>query len=312
MKHKYILFLLACILAVFTGCTPKHVHTPCDIWQVDATSHRMVCTDCNEILEEAAHTPDEDGICAVCTCQIQDFGDFISLYYHDAHENPLKIAEYSATGEVYTETVYQYQYDENGNVLHSKVTVDGVLTEENEYMVVDEESLLRKLTSYMEDGSKFSNEYDEHGNVIRLITYDTEGNNIHQADSEYTQLVDGAWYESKCTYSEIDGSKTVGEYDAQGNSTSITAYDAQGNLESTQTWEYVYTDGDRKVSEKHYIDGQLVEELLYKTVETEDYSVNFPETVTQYNDDGSKTVTVYDENDEIVSQTNYDSEGNVI
>lgn len=304
MKRKYILFILSCILvaAVLTACAEKHTHTPQTLWQMDGDFHWTVCTDCQEIINRAEHTLNDENICTVCTCEIIDWGEAKSLCYYDQYKNPLKIADYDISGETISETLFTYRYDADGNVVYSTITQDGILSDENEYMIIDGESLIRKVTTFQPDGSKYTNEYDIYGNVIRLVEFDPDGNAIYEAESEYDQQDSGEWYECKCTYLELDGTKTVAEYDLNGNTTVVVYYHTDGTVESTHTWEYVYDEDGKKLFEKHYCDGVLMDESQYKTTETEDYSVNFPEIVTQYHDNGTKTVTVYDENGEIISQ----------
>jgi len=60
------------------------------------------------------------------------------------------------------------------------------------------------------------------------------------------------------------------------------------------------------------VSGVLTEELIYTTVTDEDGWMNYPGTVIEYHDDGSKTVTEYDENDNVISETKYDAAGNIV
>ena len=89
-------------------------------------------------------------------------------------------------------------------------------------------------------------------------------------------------------------------------------YDADGNVTSTESWEYTYDDNGFITREKAYADGVLNTETVYKIVIEDDGMFSYPETVTTYNEDGSKTVCVYDENDELISETKYDASGNVV
>lgn len=90
------------------------------------------------------------------------------------------------------------------------------------------------------------------------------------------------------------------------------SYDADGNVVSTEGWKYTYADNGFVVTEKNYADGVLNKETVYKIVTKKDGMSSYPETVTNYNEDGNKTVCVYDENGKTVSETNYNVSGNLI
>ena len=312
-RKKYVVSIICLAFAlVISACAKEHVHTAAGDWQVDLNSHWKVCADCDETVEPAVHTLNDESVCSVCNCEIFTFDDGTSLSRYDENGNPLMLAEYGLDGKLITKSVYEYEYDQQGNMLASKQTTDDILTEESKYTVIEGESVIEKTVYYYEDGSKFTNEYDQYGNVILLEEFDADGNVISRSESVYTQLEDGQWYESACTSEELDGSTTVAQYDEKNNNTSIIYYDAEGNEVGTKNWEYVYGEDDYKVSEKQYENNVLVAEIVYKLIETPDYTVNFQEIVTEYDADGGKTVTVYDENDEVLSETKYDADGNVI
>lgn len=208
----------------------------------------------------------------------------------------MKMADYDQDGNVVTETVCTCEHDSDGLLTRSTTTTDGVLVEECTYTAVDGESVIVRSISYMDDGTQFTNDYDAYGNVIRLVSYDAEGNVNFQSASEYALSADGAWYAAKCTSTEADGTVSVGIFSENGDQTGWTLYDADGH------WQIM----------KSYCNDVLTEEAIYQTVVSDDFSTTFPETVTGYNEDGSKTVTVYDADDNIVTQTECDANGGVI
>lgn len=124
------------------------------------------------------------------------------------------------------------EYDSSGQLIGSTTTTDGVLVEECTYTTINGESVISQCVSYLDDGCRNTNDYDEYGNVIRLVSYDAKGN--HQ-------------------------------------------------------------------TMKYYSDDVLMEETIYNTVVTEEGSVTYPEIVTEYHEDGTQTVTTYDENGEVIS-----------
>ncbi len=309
---KFTAILMALIMiAALTACS-SHSHTETGNWEVDAAEHWKVCGECGEKTQTGEHTLNDESKCTVCNSEIMDWGDSASVFTYDEHDNIVRTAEYDADGQLVSETVSEYAYDANGNLLKCKETVDGRLNSETEYTVSDGESIDAKYTQYNEDGSKFINEYDGNGNVIKLIDYDAEGNVTLQADSEYAQKSDGEWYEKSATETYTDGTKIETEYDEQHNATSRLVYDADGNVTTTEKWEYTYDESGLIAKEKEYADGTLCKEIAYKIVAEDDGVFSYPETVTTYNEDGSKTVCVYDENNEVISETTYDASGKVI
>ena len=212
-----------------------------------------------------------------------------------------------------SELAYENQYDSNGCVIYAKEYSNGRLSAETEYTVIDGESQPTKYIYYAEDGTKFVNEYDSHGNVTVLIDYDAEGNESLRSESQYAENGYGEWYEAACTDFNSDGTKVERVYDEHGSVITYVHYEADGTISANQSWEYTYDEETGfTATEKAYVDGVLVSESIYKIVVTEDYSLGYPETVITYHEDGSYTVCVYNESDEILSETNYDAEGNII
>lgn len=310
---KIIAVLLTCVLlvTVVTACS-SHSHVATGIWMADAVGHWKSCDECDEKTEVVDHTLGDDSRCTVCNSEVMDWGDSISVYTFDEYDTIVRMAEYGTDNNLITETVNDYVYDSNGNVLSVKEYVDGRLNSELECAVIDGESVDKLYTYYNEDGSKFINEYDDNGNVIKLVDYDSDGNITFESLSEYTQTDDGEWYESKCTENYNDGMKIEATYNDRNDNLTRVIYDAEGNITASERWEYTY-DGDKTASVKEYSDDILITETVYKYVTDGDGGTyGFPETVTTYNEDCSKTVCVYDENDEVVSETSYDASGNVI
>lgn len=312
MKKLFAIMLVGAMLTtVMTACS-SHSHTQSASWEADSTGHWKVCGGCDEKLQAGDHTLNDASRCTVCFSDVMDWGDSVSVYTYDGHENPIRMAEYDADGKLLTETVYEYEYDNDGNLKNTKEYIDGFFNSESEYTVSEGESILTKFTQYNEDGSKFYNEYDDNGNVVKMIDYDANGNVNLQTVSQYAQNDDGEWYETAGTETYADGTKIEAEYNEYSHNISRVIYDADGTVASTETWEYTYDDNGLKLTEKTYVDGVLNEEMIYKTVTQDGGSYTYPETITTYHEDGSKTVCVYNENDELVRETEYDADGNVV
>lgn len=304
---KIIAILLACamLVSLMTACA-SHSHTETGNWVADTTTHWMACTGCDEKLQEGAHTLDDMSRCAVCSSETIDWGGSVSVYTYDKYENMIRMAEYDDDVGLYNEIVYDYVYDADGNIVECRETVDGRLTSESEYTMVGAENVLAKVTYYNEDGTWFINVHDSYGNVTSLVDYDADGNVTFHSDSTYAQNSGGEWYTSATTEFYSDGMKLEAEYNEYGDITFRVMYDADGNVSSTEAWEYSYDEDGRRVTQKTYTDGMLCEEMIFKTVTEEDGWFSYPEIIITYSDDGSRTVCVYNENNELVSETTYD------
>lgn len=153
-----------------------------------------------------------------------------------------------------------------------------------------------------DDGTEVSMR-DDHGSLIRTISYDTEGNAVCDIRIDCTyddngnlksemRYVDDI-LEQECAYENgmlttdisyfEDGTYAISLYNEMGLS-SVVYYNADGKIIGEDYSEYAY-DTDGNVYEKKHI-----------VVDA----------------DGIKTVCEYDENGELLSKTIYDAEGNVI
>lgn len=310
-RNVTVLTLCLAFFVAMTACAP-HSHQAEGGWLADGKEHWKVCAEDGEKMDAGAHTLIDAFICTVCGSEVIDFGESVSVSAYDDYGYITRMAEYSADGELLSETVNEYEYDADGHMLKEKQTIDGIPSGETEYTVIDGESVVSKFTAYYEDGSKSVSDYDIHGNDIRMVSYDAEGNVTFQSESEYAESSEGEWYRNGYTEAYSDGTKIACTYNADGDILSRVSYDADGNEVETETWEYTYGDNGHKATEKAYVDGKLTQELTYKTAQSTDESYTYPETVVEYDEAGGKTVFVYDENDNLVSETKYDAAGNEI
>ena len=308
MKFKYRFLLALCAAALLSGC--GHTHQTSGVWQADAEKHWQTCADCGQTAEEAAHTLDESGVCALCGAEVIDWGDSRSVYQYNEHGDLLRSADYDADGTVITETVNTYEYDADGMLLRAAAMTDGVLTEESDYTVVDGECVISRLVGYMTDGSHYVDEYDTFGNVVRMTTYNAEGALDQQMDSEYALLEDGQWVEVQSTITEADGTRFVSGYSETGDQVSAVHYEADGSVASVSRWDYTYDEDGNWKTVQYFCNGALTTDMIYATEATEDGSTTYPQTVTEYAEDGGWTVTVNDADGNVLSETRYDAAGN--
>lgn len=258
-----------------------------------------------------------------------------STYEYDEHGNTLYFANIDAEGSVWDAA--EYTYNDAGNWVGAKEYVEGVLAAEREYAIdgAGHQQLLREIT-YSEDGSWVGAEYDLYENQVIEIhtnaegnveldrrfehTYDDEGNKtltktydngvlVEEVEFWFGTDEDGSWSMSgKTTTYHEDGSKTVTDGDLDTTWSSETTYDAQGNVVEELRYEYEQDENGEAIGSKGYKNGKLFVETQAITLPGGEPGMLW----TEYNEDGTKTVTELNENFEPVKETVYDAEGNVI
>lgn len=288
----------------------SHVHTATGDWQVDATGHWKECDDCGEKVEADAHRMNDEGVCTVCNSTVTDWGDSVDVCVYDEYGNLVRMLEYDENGALVSEYICVYEYDENGNMTFATEYIDDQLSAETEYTVADGESIPAKYKGYTEDGYVV-NEFDLYGNTVLVAMYDADDKLTYSAVSEFEQDADGAWYESFCTETDEDGNKTCAQYNEYCDIIGRTCFDSDGTVLSVENWEHTYDENGIIVKSLYTKDGetQLME---FKVVVEDDWAYSYMEKCTIYNADGTKTVRTYDENEELIGEVTFDSDGNII
>lgn len=243
------------------------------------------------------------------------------------------------------------EYDENGNVTYmASYNADDEIEHESwsEYaQTEDGEFYEAKVTESYEDGTKLVAEYNQYEDIVTRVMYDANGAVVYEEryEREYNEEGDPLWekeYEDGVLIREIpyyisgsdedmswrcpgktidyyeDGTKLVTEYNENGDLGKEITYNADDSVESTVTYTYeLVEDGEWTVEEhgkwnliKAYEDGVLISETRHK-VSSEGWWT-YKAQVIEYYEDGTKTVSEYDENQELVSETTYDAAGNVV
>ena len=155
---------------------------------------------------------------------------------------------------------------------------------------------------------RFEHTYDEDGNKTLTKTYDN-GVLVEEVEFWVGSDEDGTWSMSgKTTTYHEDGSKTVSDGDLEATWSSETTYDAAGNVVEELRYEYTQDENGEATSTKGYKNGKLFVETQAITTEEGEPGILWID----YEEDGSKTVTEFDENFELVKETVYDAAGNVI
>jgi len=254
---------------------------------------------------------------------------------YDEHGNILSFANMDAEGNVWDAA--EYTYNDAGNWVGVKEYVEGVLAAEREYSIdADGNQQLLKEIIYNEDGSWMGAEYDLYENQVIEIhsdadgnvelerrfehTYDDEGNKTLTKTYDNGVLVEemefwfgsddeGSWSMSgKTTTYHEDGSKTVADGDMEATWSSETTYDAAGNVVEELRYEYDQDENGEAVGSRGYKNGKLFVET--KAITGADGTPGI--LWTEYNEDGTKTVTEYNESFDVVKETVYDADGTAI
>lgn len=107
-----------------------------------------------------------------------------------------------------------------------------------------------------------------------------------------------------------DGFYDILTFDEQGTMSGCMGYDAQGSVLYSQILDYEYYEDGNAKSYKEYHDGELVCEstFLYNSTGNAVYE---SESVF-YLENGYKSVSTYNENNMLLTYTEYDAEGNVV
>lgn len=101
MQKKHLILAAACAAAMLlAGCAESHTHVAADGWTADTQRHWQSCTECGKNMNKGAHTLDDASICTVCGAEIVDWGDSKSVYQFTAQGDPLRMADYDASGRV--------------------------------------------------------------------------------------------------------------------------------------------------------------------------------------------------------------------
>lgn len=329
MKKLITLILTAALLLSFltscTGNSDDHIHTATGAWECDAKEHWHVCEDGTK-LDIAAHTLNDMDICEVCNTRIIDLGDgSFDIDRFNEYDDIVFSASYDSNGQITHECRYELEYDENGHKTHEKHYDDGILCDETYYTFREDDIYPVKNISYQPDGFRFVNEYDENGDNVLAYGYDENGEESYRVLTEYAESDDGERYESKQTeYDYENDCIYISEYNALGDQIGRKICTMDGTVTTDNRYEYGYDEDGHKTSQKEYLNGTLVFEILsYGFYEDEEYSMRYPKITIDYYEDGSKSmtdyeadgshiVTEYDANGNLTKTTSYDAQGNEI
>ncbi len=291
MKNTLIL-MLALLLALPCAAMAKEDY-PVFGWERDAKTHwRML--ESGEKAEEAAHTM-EDVLCTVCGTEIWLFDDGgADLSNYNENGDQVRMTSYDGTGETLYDIVWAYGYDGQGNRLWDKQYENGMLLAKTHYALNAEGvSMPVWSESYYDDGAWGRNEFDEHGNGVRLYSYDAQGNVLSEEVCEYLPDEFGWYYMVKSTVN-MEGILFINEYNEYGDWTHTYIEEPDGTVVSDTVFVHEYEEGVR-VSSKSYDSGVLTWETYYNADGMTIQEI-------EYLGDGSIVVYDYDEEGNLIEQ----------
>ncbi|MBQ1256751.1 MAG: hypothetical protein IIW08_00905 [Clostridia bacterium] len=271
-------------------------------WHLDETGRRI---------DVGAHRLD-DIVCEICLSNVWMFEDgTCDITNYNEYEDIVRNSYYEADGMMLDDYVYIYSYDEDGNKLSSLTYYFGILIEEAEYGLDPfGDSVLKKTIGYNDDGSESVILCDEYGNTLSSTVTAEDGRVLFEESYEYTYGDDGFPIHTVQKSLFDDGSCFIFELDEMGNQLFETQIESDGTVVYAYTHTYEYDERGRMLSERVAENERPVFETFY-TYESDDFW-GYQSMTIDYFEDGSKTVCEMDEYGEIIKETHYNADGEII
>lgn len=308
MKKRIVFFVLFIVsiflMSAFALSENMWERDPYMHWHEDENGMRT---------DEGAHVFD-DIVCEVCQsnvwlyddgmCDINNFNEFDEL---------IRYSYFDAEGMLIDDYVYIYEYDENGNKLTSSTYYFETLVEVSEYALDPFGFTVQKsVCGFSDDGSESSYLCDEYGNIVSSKITDAEGNIIFSETYEYTYDDEGmpTYTIQKSIFD--DGIVHYQESDGMGNKVIDAQYNPDGSVIYEYKYLYEYDEMGRMIKEVITEDGNPIFESHYAYSDDAYDLWGYQCMTIDYYEDGSITVSDIDEYGEIIKETTYDAEGNIV
>ena len=279
-------------------------------YSMDINNHWFVC-ECGKAVNVEAHRMEED-FCRICSAEIyvDHYENITYLCLYNEYGDDILCQHYDDKGNLLMIETYAYSYNDQGYRMAQKRYVDGNLVSE---ITWDVWGNALSITEYDDTGDVIFNEIyeltcDIHGNILSekritngVLSY--EGT-FGLSDEGYTYLIEETYYLE-------DGTKEHFQYNPQGDVTTEIYYDTDGNAVDTYTYQYTYE--DVLITSIHCNhNGKLLYTEQYTVVHEGDWSYNYLNQRTDYQADGGYTITIFDEEYNIVSEECFDANGNPV
>ena len=299
-KNLKILGGCLAIALALTACGHEHIPGPVT---ADPDNHTFTCTDCGkEII--GAHKLDDDNCCEVCNSSIyveEDGSSNVTTY--DEMGGMKADIYYDENGNVYTEIIYETEYDENGNEVSCKTFENGILIHETSYETIETAELyahyVTQSVDYTEEGKTVTLYADTMLNPESVTEYDKSGNVITQTTYEYTKDAEDNVLGSVSYIDGVISEEYKGFFDAEGCFRyNYNKYYENGELAEVYNYEYDINSEGLVLGEQEYYNGVLNYECRY-AVDEDGWTYRISE-------------TYYDEAGNVSEEYSYDENGEMI
>lgn len=178
---------------------------------------------------------------------------------------------------------------------------------------MDEHGSIIRQVSWNAEGELVMNltttyQYDEAGHVVSAVYYD---NGVLLGESEFALDAEGYEYEVRAVMYYDDGTMSIFEYNDHGHQTLVSYYYA-GELESSVRHDYSYDEEGFISQIRTYNEDALIEETDYVTLRIGDTITHYPARLTVWYEDDTHVTYINDEHGDTLSETTYDAAGNQI
>ena len=292
-----------------TESKPDHTCKGTGEWLMDKDNHWRLCDTCGAQVNFKAHTV-INGSCAKCSVAVtENFDGSVTLTNYDEWMNPSMQMAYSADGTLEYTRTFQYTYDDRGIAMSRKVYMDDVLFSESTF-----DQFGNSLTTvvYNTDGSVLTNTVKEltYGERNFVTGEKTIVNDVLTYECTYALSQYGVRYVTGDTVYQEDGSKKQSLYNEQGDTIQEVSYDADGVAGPVYTYEYTYNTEDLMLKKTCYIDGTI--SYLREYAASSIGFGSYMEKETIYEAGGTYYVIVYDEQGQKLSNKGFDADGNLV
>lgn len=306
-KKSLIVCILLFSLLLLTGfalCESEWDRDPYEHWPKN---------DAGERANASAHRLN-DGICEICLSEIWFFDDgSCDVSNYNADGDMIRYSYFEADGMLTEDYEYIFKYGADGMKVSSSTYNFGILIEESEYGTdPNGESIISKSISYPGDGTKCTSISDQYGNVISAVITGEDGSVLFEQDYAYTYDNEGFPNYTIETSRFDDGTSFRLEIDALGNRVLEIQYAADGSIIYEYHYTYEYDEHGRMIHESILEDGAPVFESFY-AYSADPYDFwGYQYRTIDHMEDGSKIVCELNEMGEIIKETAYDANGNVL
>lgn len=306
-KRTWLLFLISAVIILLLNVSLAE-----EAWDRDEGEHWKI-NESGEKTSAGAHKV-TDFVCEICQSNIWPYEDgTVDITNFNELGDMTRYSYYDETGALADDYVYAYTYDENGMKKTSMTYYFGILVEECTHGADPfGESITLTCISYSDDGSESSYLSDEYGNIVSSVFKDAAGNILYEETYAYTYDADGFPTYTIKRASHDDGTKFLTETDALGNPVVDIQYAPDGSIVYEYHYAYEFDEGGRMVREVMSEDGKPIFESRYAYTDDLYDFWGYQCMTIDYLEGGGKTVCELDEFGDILSETTYDKDGNII